>query len=369
MNIDYDKLSKLGLTETEKKYIADLADIQNIPGRIIFEGKNLFDVVTDRGIFKVSLSGKLLDRFYNGDVKARPVTGDWVWLKGNAAANINAFMINEIFPRRTAIMRKAAGDKIKEQLLAANIDIIFIVMALDGGRNFNLRGLERYLIIAWESGAKPVIIINKTDLCDNPGVFTHEAESVAPGVSIINVSAYTGNGIEKISALITQGITALFIGPSGVGKSTITNYILSGNIQKIGEIREDDKRGKHTTTARYLFVLESGGVIIDSPGLREIQLWSDSSSLDNVFTDIEYYAQNCKFRNCSHTQEPGCAVLEAIKNGNISKERNESYLKLKKETEYIEVKKDRLLSLEKKEKWKKIMREAKNIQKRKRGEM
>lgn len=370
-------LKKWGLTEKESKYIEENNSSARIPGRIIFEGKNIFKTATSEGIVNASLSGRMLDETLSGDSSSRPAAGDWVWLKaGNASSPggnpaDGTHIITELFPRRSRISRKSAGERTVEQVIAANIDIVFIVMSLEGGRNFNLRALERYVTLAWESGARPVILLNKTDLCDDFEYFVLEAENTAPGAAVIPVSVVSGNGLDLAAAYLNEGITAVFIGPSGVGKSTLTNYFTGEQKQNTGDIREDDKRGRHTTSSRTLFQLETGAVIIDSPGLREIQLWAGdkggSSPLDEVFREIELYARVCRFSDCSHTEEPGCAVISALEEGQISRERYESYLKLRKELEYLEGRKSQLARIEKKEKGKNLAKQIRTIMKERKG--
>jgi ribosome biogenesis GTPase len=289
-----------------------------------------------------------------------------VWLKGDGDGQADLYMIEKIFTAKSIISRKKAGEKTEAQVMAANIDIVFIVMALDGGRNYNLRALERYAALAWESGAVPVVLLNKADLCPDYEAFVIEAEIASPGVKVIPVSAAAGNGLDQVVNYLKTGVTAVFIGPSGAGKSTLTNILTGAELQSTGEIRENDKRGRHTTSSRSLLQLSGGAVVIDTPGLREIQLWGDVSALDSVFTEIDYYSDFCKFSDCSHTSEPGCAVIKALEEGNISYERYESYTKLRRELEYLSDRQDQFRQLEKKQKWKSIAKQVKLIQKIKR---
>lgn len=301
-----------------------------------------------------------------------PAVGDWVALRGNPA------VIEWVFSRRSSFSRNAAGVKTEEQVIAANVDVVFLVFAINGGRNFTAAGLERYLTVAWNSGARPVVVLNKSDLCSEAereaSLLT--AESAAPGVDIILVSAATGEGLEAfwvtaagpgtpLGLGLKPGETIALAGPSGVGKSTLINALAGSGLQKTGAQREADLRGRHTTTHRELFRLPSGLLMIDSPGMREMQLWADSESADEAFSDIAEIAFGCRFVDCSHTGEPGCSVLKALEEGELGQRRYESYLELRSELEYLQRKKDESDGNNSKKRWKGISKEIKRYYKQK----
>ena len=272
-------------------------------------------------------------------------------------------MIHATLPRRSVLSRKAAGTETEEQVMGTNIDKILIVYALDGGRSFSARGLERYLTLAWESGAEPLVVLNKLDLCDDIVPFLSAAEEAAPGAPLFLVSAEEGTGVAELKSALPPGETVVLIGPSGVGKSSLVNALSGEGLQKIGERRESDRRGRHTTTHRELFLLPSGLLLLDSPGLREIQLWGNSETAETVFSEIAALAEECRFRDCTHTAEPGCAVQAALGSGEISADRFESYLELQRELSYLERREDDRAARQEKMKWKKIAQFQKELNK------
>ncbi len=236
-------------------------------------------------------------------------------------------------PRKSFFSRKTAGLTTDEQIVAANIDTIFIVTGLDD--NFNLRRIERYLSLAWESGSLPVILLNKSDLCPEAEIKKIEVESIAFGVDVFTLSASQNSGLEILNKYILKGKTAAFLGSYGVGKSTIINSLLGTNRLKVNTVSELGSRGRHTTTSRELILLPQGGMVIDTPGMRELQVWGNEEGLKQVFDDIEELSANCRFKDCQHVREPKCAVLEAVNNGSLDASRLESYFKLKKEFSYL----------------------------------
>ncbi|MDW7677522.1 MAG: ribosome small subunit-dependent GTPase A, partial [Bacillota bacterium] len=238
-------------------------------------------------------------------------------------------MIHRILTRKSVFIRKAAGSGSEEQVVAANIDTVFICMSLN--QDFNLRRMERYLSIAWDSGATPVIVLTKSDLCMNLPQKLAELETVALGVEVIVTSSMKEEGFQPVKAHLDKGKTIAFVGSSGVGKSTLINRLMGEERIKTREIRKDDK-GRHATTHRELFLLPSGGVVIDTPGMRELGL--EQADLSATFADINQLSEHCRFSDCSHTREPGCSVQEAIAEGRLAAERLESYRKLKKEAKY-----------------------------------
>lgn len=301
---------------------------------------------------QLELTGEVSGKFqYQASVKSDyPSVGDWVIIE--KIQNENKAIIQKVLPRFSQFARQSAGDKTEEQIVAANIDAVFLVMALNN--DFNIRRLERYLLLAYDSGAQPVIVLTKRDLCDDVDQKVTEVEKIAFGIPIITVNNITGEGIEDLRVFLTEGKTISLLGSSGVGKSSLLNAILGETKQLTQEVREDDDRGKHTTTHRELFFIPQGGMIIDTPGMREIQLWSGEGDIGTTFADIDQLAQHCKFSNCVHEHEPGCAVHLAIQNGELTEDRLTSYRKLLKELAYAERKQDASLARLERAKWKKV---------------
>jgi ribosome biogenesis GTPase / thiamine phosphate phosphatase len=302
--------------------------------RIVSKQRDLYKVKIDSQIKDARVKGSFLHKAeMSSDF---PYVGDWVTVR----VYEDSVIIEEVLERKTQISRKVAGVITEEQILVANIDYVAIILGLDGGRNYSDRLLERFLAVAWDSGATPLLILNKADLNIKADLVKLQAETIAPGVNIIISSAKDGSGISTIFDYLANGKVAAFIGPSGVGKSALTNALLNKEVQKTGEQRTNDKRGKHTTSSSIMFELANGGYIVDSPGLKEIQLWADEDDLNNVFDEIAAVADNCKFTDCNHLNEPGCAVQAALESGKISPERYDSYLSLKNEIAYLERRKN-----------------------------
>lgn len=297
--------------------------------RVVEKQYNTYKVETEAGIRKAVVKGKF---FLTSQGKSDfPCVGDWVDLSESEGS----LQIEKILPRRTQISRQWAGNVTEEQVIASNVDYVAIVLGLDGGRNYSDRLLERLTTIAWNSGATPLVVLNKADLNEEAEYVMLQAETIAPGVEIIITSTEDGTGIDTLMSYLSNGKVAVFIGPSGVGKSTLTNTLLKQNVQKTNEIRQKDKRGRHTTSTSYMFELESGGYIIDSPGLREVQAWAEEQDLADTFSEITEIAQHCKFSDCKHEGEPGCAVQAELERGYLSPERYDSYLHLKKELAFL----------------------------------
>ena len=329
------------------------------PCRVISQQRDSCTVQGESGELNVTLAGRL--RYQADNADAYPVVGDWVAV--TVSPREKKGIIQAILPRKSSFMREAVGGPTREQVVAANVDTVFLVSGLDGGRNFNLRSIERYLTVAWNSGAQPVIVLNKADVCEDVPSRVNEAEFVASGVPVHAVSALTGLGLELLSDYIVSGSTVALLGRSGVGKSAIINALLGEERQAVREVRESDRRGRHTTTRRELVLLPSGGVVIDTPGMREIQLWGEESALGDAFDDIERLAGDCRFADCRHDTEPGCAVREAIQRGDIDDARFRSYLRLKRELMFLEARRNDRVRIEEKERWKKISQWAKRLKK------
>jgi ribosome biogenesis GTPase len=360
--LNMDSLIELGWNDLLSESFRKLIEPGLQPARIISQQKNLFRVGTSTGELEAVISGKWL---FNNRSGQYPAVGDWVAIKSPESGTIA--LIDSVLPRHSQFSRLAAGGRGRrsgltaEQILAANIDIVFIVSALDSGRGFNVRRLERYLTMSWNSGASPVLILNKSDLCRDMVSALNEVERIAQGVPILAVSALQNSGLELIQKYMGRGITAAFIGPSGVGKSSLINSLLGAQTIKINSVRESDSAGHHTTTHRELFLLPGGGAVIDTPGLREIQLWSDEESLDDTFQDIQSLAAQCHFSDCTHNAEPGCAVQEALSNGTLETGRYNNYLKMQKELHYLSARQNDRVRVEEKARWKKISQLQKQI--------
>lgn len=327
-------------------------------GRITIENKTNYLIQTEYGEVIGEVSGRFL--FAVEKQSEMPKVGDWVVI---SLFNDNTqAVIHNLLPRRTKLSRKSADRKIDEQIIAANVDVVFIVQSLDS--NFNINRLERYLAAVNQSKAKPVIVLNKSDLCDDLDEKLSSVKNRIDAADIVAVSAVNKNGINELSKFISEGITIAFIGSSGVGKSTLINLLLGRETLKTNVVRLTDSKGKHTTTKRELIVLPSGGILIDTPGMREFGLWNAEEGLAQTFSEFDEYAGYCKYSDCTHTHEAGCAVLNAVEVGKISKERYEHYLKLLKELKYLESKQNISAQLEEKRKWKTIHKEMKNFHKK-----
>lgn len=297
-------------------------------GRIILQEKGLYRIRTSAGELNALISGK-----FQYDAKSPsdyPAVGDYVMV---SAADSETAVIHHVLPRKSLFLRRAAGTSKTEQAAAANIDTVFLCMSLNN--DFNLRRLERYLAAAWESGAQPAVLLTKSDLCEDILQKQLEVESIAIGVDVLTVTDKDPDGYSQILSYITEGKTVAFMGSSGVGKSTLINRLLGEEILATGGLRNDDK-GHHTTTHRELLFLPNGAMVIDTPGMRELGIWDAASGIEQTFTDIENLAAGCRYRNCSHTGEPGCAVRAAIRSGELDPSRLLSYQKLTKENSYFE---------------------------------
>ena len=320
------------------------------PARVVEEMKGAYRVYCEHGPLKATVSGRLRHEALTRD--ALPATGDWV-LVSAVAGEANA-IVHRILGRRTKLSRKVAGERTEEQVLAANVDAVFVVAALN--RDFSPRRIERYLAVAWESGARPVVVLNKADLRDDTPDDVRGSESLAPGIPVLATSTVTGQGIDGLRRKLKPGETAVFVGSSGVGKSSLLNCLLGDSTQVVRDIRADGK-GRHTTTSRQLFLIPGGGVVIDTPGLRELTPWRAEDGLDRSFADVDAFAQECAFRDCHHAGEPGCAVREAIEGGDLPEERFASYRKLEREIGFLARRQDKALELADRKRWKQIQKQ------------
>lgn len=323
-----------------------------VPGRVAEENRQLYRIFCEQGEFLAELSGKL--RHEAVSRVDLPAVGDWVLAR--LRPNEDRATIYRLLQRKGKFSRKIAGRKTEEQIVAANIDVAFLVSSLN--REFNLRRIERYLTLAWDSSAKPVIVLNKTDLCEDQNVATlrREAEDAAMGVRVILTSATRGDGLAELRAILQPGVTGAFLGSSGVGKSSLINALLETRQLETRAIRASDDRGRHTTAARQLLVLPGAGVLIDTPGMRELQLWDASDGIDQTFADIQELAARCRFRDCRHRTEPGCAVRAAVQADTLDAQRLESFHKLEKEERFLEGKQDAAVRSQRTKELRRIMK-------------
>jgi ribosome biogenesis GTPase len=353
-------LLQLGWSSHFQAQLKNHGNDKIIPARVVGVRKNSFRVSDGKREWLATPAGRLThqsDTIY-------PVTGDWVLMTDT--------VISEVLARQNTLSRGAAGTRgkqneqpQKEQVIAANLDTVFIVCGLD--RDFNLRRIERYLTLVYNCGLNPVIILTKADLHQDPARFVTEVESVAIGVPIHLVSALDGEGLADLEAYLSPGQTTTMVGSSGAGKSTLVNRLYGETLQATGSISSSLGKGRHTTTTRDLIVMPRGGMVIDNPGIREIAFWDDDGGITVAFPEIERFAAKCRFSDCSHTHEPGCRVREAVAEGEISPCRLESYLKMKRELAYLSQRQHKSADRVEKERWKEVALKVKAIKKGRRN--
>jgi ribosome biogenesis GTPase / thiamine phosphate phosphatase len=318
-----------------------------IPGRVAVQHRGAWDVLTEPGELRCDVAGRLT---HEADSTADlPAVGDWVAVAARAAEG--AGTIQAVLPRRSKFSRKTAWQAAEEQVLAANVDVVFVVTSLN--EDLNLRRLERYLTLGWESGARPVIVLTKSDLHPDPAVAVAQVETIAYGAPVHAISNRTGEGLDAIRSHLAPGVTAALLGSSGVGKSTLVNRLIGEELLETREIRGDG-RGRHTTTRRQLVQLPGGGLVIDTPGMRELQLWVAEEGLEEAFEDVVELEAQCRFSDCVHETEPGCAIREALADGRLAPERWESFLKLERELEQLERRLDKRAQAEARRRWRAI---------------
>lgn len=321
------------------------------PGRVIAVHRNRLVVATADGEVSATLDSHLLQ----ADPIDRLGVGDWVVLR---TAADGATGIRALIPRRTAFIRGASGQKVSPQLVAANVDYVLIVTALPG--DFNDRRLERYLALTWESGAMPVVVLTKCDLVDDASALVAAARALAPGVDVITVSATSEDGVTRLQSLIPQRATIALLGSSGVGKSTLLNRLAGESVMQTAEV-DVEGRGRHTTTHRELRLLTNGMLVIDTPGMRELQLWSADAGLERVFEDIVELSHSCRFADCNHGSEPGCAVLEAVSRGALDEERLSSWRRLMREAARSRLETDAVAASAERAKLRAMMRSVREL--------
>jgi ribosome biogenesis GTPase len=344
-------LEDIGWNADFQQQFEQLKTPGTVPARIAEELRGAYRVMTTSGVVPAVVPGKMMHR-----ASARedlPAVGDWV--VASALPGEERMIVLDMLDRRTKLSRQQAGEKFGEQILAANVDTVVLVTSLN--QELNLRRTERFLMAIWDSGARPVIALNKADLSEESGTLRQDVETVAPGVPVVVTSAVTGDGMSELSTHLIPGGTAVFVGSSGVGKSSLINRMTGEATQVVSEIRSDDK-GRHTTTTRQMLVVPGHGVIIDTPGLRELQLWdSPDAGGTHVFAEIHELAARCAFSDCKHESEPGCAVQAALDDDQLDPDRFSSYRKLERERMYIARKHDRSLQMEETRRWKQIHKE------------
>ena len=312
------------------------------PARVTLQGRDAWRVHDGVDEATLGVRGRL-----RAEAHSLPVAGDWVLLAGTTRDDS---VIEVVLPRRSALIRKEAGARTEGQVVAANVDVVLVAVP---AHSVNPRRLERELTLVWESGARPVVALTKSDLADDVEEVLEEIRAVAVGVDVLAVSSYDGDGLDDVRALLSGGTTLAVIGPSGAGKSTLVNALAGYEVLATTAVREDN-RGVHTTSARHLVPLPGGGLVLDTPGMREVSLWADEEALDEAFRDVDEFAGDCRFSDCAHRTEPGCAVLAAVQAGLLDDGRLAGWRKLQRELAHLARKQDVRLAHEERRRWAQI---------------
>jgi ribosome biogenesis GTPase len=354
-------LDQFGWSDYFAGLFQSISHADQLPGRVVFEDNLGFRVQTEAGELQATLAGRL--RHEAATREELPAVGDWVALK--PVPGEQRGVIQSVLPRRSCFVRKVAGARTEQQIVGANIDTVFLVTSLN--QDFKLRRIERYLTLAWESGSRPVVVLSKADLCMDVDAKVALAANVAREVPVHAVSVVDGSGVDSLSQYLRSGETVALLGSSGVGKSSLANFFLGFDRQVVKEIRQSDDRGQHATRRRELILLKEGGLLLDTPGMRELQLWEGSEGVQNTFDEIEELALSCYFGDCQHDSEPRCAVRDALADGRLDRERLESYLKLQSELRHFKLKHDQLAKKAEKQQFKKLHHFVKERAREKRG--
>lgn len=350
-------LHELGWSDHFAAAFAEHAGPGVVPGRVALEHNHVYRVITESGEQLAEATGRM--KHLAQGRHELPAVGDWVALRTDEAGN--RAVIKAVLPRLGKFSRKSAGSWTEEQVIAANIDTVFLVSGLDG--DFNPRRIERYLLLAQQSDARPVIILNKTDLAEDVPDLVAMIEETAPGLPVLAISAATGKGMELLQPYLGVGQTVALLGSSGVGKSTIVNRLVGERVLPTRSVRESDSRGRHASVHRQMIALPGGGLVIDTPGMRELQLWGVDEGLSGTFDDVDAIGEACRFRDCRHRQEPGCAVKAAVEAGTLDTARYDNFVKLQDERAELERRQDERALLEQKRAGKIMARAQKAMQK------